>query len=213
MFVSIGSCCAVKYNIDKYTGPKATLFFDWLLTDMASVNAVLGSRNINTILCCTNIVSGPADPNSLNVSSQAIQAKNARVRFQSLSYCESIHDLPASYNASRLQHFIETYRRRYQRFIDLVLQCKSTIYFLRKGTIASEDKDTFIKIIQSINPDCNFKLVELLEQMDVNHDCICEINFLSVNLDNYRTATDTHTWKCECFNWNQLFFDIANVGS
>ena len=34
MFISIGASCDVKFSIDKVNGPKATLFFDWLITDM-----------------------------------------------------------------------------------------------------------------------------------------------------------------------------------
>ena len=41
MFISIGTACDVKYNIDKFTDSKATLFFDWLMTDMASENNIL----------------------------------------------------------------------------------------------------------------------------------------------------------------------------
>ena len=46
MFISIGKNCSVKYNIDKFTVSKETLFFDWLMTDMDSVNMILGIENI-----------------------------------------------------------------------------------------------------------------------------------------------------------------------
>jgi hypothetical protein len=33
-YISIGSNCCVKYNIDKYRSNNETLFFDWLMTSM-----------------------------------------------------------------------------------------------------------------------------------------------------------------------------------
>ena len=34
VFISIGTACNVKNQIDKHTGKKETLFFDWLMTDV-----------------------------------------------------------------------------------------------------------------------------------------------------------------------------------
>ncbi len=51
IFISIGNACNVKYQIDKNTTKKETLFFDWLMTDMQSVVKVFEHyNNIDEIL-------------------------------------------------------------------------------------------------------------------------------------------------------------------
>ena len=68
MFISIGNACDVKYNIDKFTGSKETLFFDWLMTDMNSVNTILGIDKIDNILFFENIIQNQHNPTIHNNS-------------------------------------------------------------------------------------------------------------------------------------------------
>lgn len=199
MFISIGASCDVKFFIDKVNGPKATLFFDWLITDMASVNAILGTNDINSILFVDNIMKNPNIPS---------YGSTARIVIKSLSLCESIHDVPVACKSFHISEFIETYKRRYNRIIHYILNNKSEIYFIRKGKITSCEKNTFIKNIQNINSECKFKLVELLEQKTENDYFISEKNVISVNLDNYRINSVNDNWKSECWNWKQIFYDI-----
>ena len=136
MFISIGNACDVKYNIDKFTGSKETLFFDWLMTDMNSVNTILGIDKIDNILFFENIIRNKKNPTSHN---------NSRIIIKSLSYCESIHDVPILYNSSHINKFIGKYKRRYNRIIQIILKNKSKIYFIRKGKITIDQRNTFIR--------------------------------------------------------------------
>lgn len=200
MFISIGQACDVKYNIDKFTGSKETLFFDWLMTDMVSVNEVLCTENIDDILYFENIIQNPKNNRHENKS---------RIIIKSLSYCESIHDIPISYNSSHINNFIEKYKRRYNRIIKAILNNTSVIYFIRKGQITETEKNIFINNIQNINPNCEFKLVELLEQGTNNNYFIFERYFISVNLDNYRIKPVRDKWISDCWDWKQIFSDIS----
>lgn len=197
MFISIGNACDVKYNIDNFTGCKETYFFDWLLTDMGSVNQILGTTNIDNILFFTNVIDNPKIPT---------HGSNSRIMIKSLSYCESIHDIPFSYNYSHIHDFIEKYKRRYRRIIDTILTNKSVIYFIRKGKITPDEKNIFIKNIKNINANCNFKLVELLDQKPTND---LDNYFISVNLENYRIKPANNNWKSNYWNWKQIFIDIS----
>ena len=93
MFISIGYKCDVKYNIDKFIGEKPTFFFDWLMTDMRSVNTILGSNNIDNILNFENIIQNPKNPRHGN---------NSVMNIKSLSFCQSLHDVPFKYIKSDL---------------------------------------------------------------------------------------------------------------
>lgn len=200
MFISIGVACDVKYNIDKFIGSKETFFFDWLMTDMASVNEILGTDNIDRILFLENIIQNPR-----NHTHEA----NSRIIIKSLSFCESIHDIPVSYDFSHINNFIEKYKRRYNRIIETILNNKSVIYFIRKGKITDAEKNIFIKNIQNINSKCEFKLVELFEQKITNNLVISEKHFISVNLDNYRIKPVSDSWTSDCWNWKLIFSDIT----
>lgn len=125
------------------------------MTDMTCVNKILGTDNIDSILFLENIINNPINP---------IHGTYSRILIKSLSFCESIHDIPVSYDSSHINNFIEKYKRRYNRIIETILNNKSVIYFIRKGEITDSEKNIFIKNIQNINSKCEFKLVELLEQ-------------------------------------------------
>ena len=142
MFISIGTACDVKYNIDKFTVSKPTFFFDWLMTDMASVNKILGTDNIESILFFENIIQNPKNP---------IKGKKSRIITKSLSFCESIHDIPVSYDSSHINNFIEKYKRRYNRIIKTISNNNYVIYFIRNGKITPAENNIFIKNILNIN--------------------------------------------------------------
>ena len=199
-FISIGKACDVKYNIDDFAGSKETFFFDWLMTDMASVNKIVGTDKIDSILFFENIIQNPKDP---------IKHGKSSIIIKSLSFCESIHDIPVSYDSSDINNFIEKYKRRYNRIVKTISDKKAVIYFIRKGKITRGEKKLFIKNILNINSKCQFKLVELLEQKTKNNYFISEKYFISVNLDNYRIKTVRDSWISDCWNWRQIFSDIS----
>ena len=126
-----------------------------------------------------------------------------------MPYCESVHDIPVKYNSSDIRNFIEKYKRRYNRIVEAIKTYNSTIYFLRKGSIFLEEKDQFIKNIKRINPNCQFKLVELLEHNEKNNYKKIENNFISINLDNYLIKKKTTNWIGDYWNWKQIFVDIS----
>jgi len=68
---------------------------------MASVNNILGTDKIDSILFFENIVQNPKNP---------IHGKNSRIIMQSLSFCQSIHDIPVSHDSSHINNFIEKYK-------------------------------------------------------------------------------------------------------
>ena len=196
MSISIGKSCIVKYNIDKVLGKKETMFFDWLKTDMISINQIFNVDNLNGILL-------------LEDSNNPYHNGKSRILIKSLSYCESVHDIPVNYNSFNIINFIEKYKKRYNKIVEAIKNCNSTIYFLRKGSIFLEEKNQFIKNIKRINPNCQFKLVELLEHNEKNNYQKIEDNFISINLDNYLIKKKTTNWIGDYWNWEQIFVDIS----
>ena len=203
VYISIGQACDAKYNIDKYTGSKATMFFDWLMTDIASVNKILSVNNINEIINIKNTIQDPNNPQ---------HGKNACIIIKTLSFCKSIHDIPINFNSLHIKKFVKKYKRRYNRIINYILKNKSIIYFIRIGKIEDKEKKKFIDNIKKINPKCNFKLVELIRQDNLNNYFISKPNFISINLYDYKMKEPIHDdWTSSHLNWANVFYDINNI--
>lgn len=205
MFISIGGACMVKFNLDKFTGKKETLFFDWLITDMNSINKIIGTNDISSILFLENIIRNPNTPNKHG---------KARVMLKSLSSCESMHDLPANFSSKNVLEFIEKYKRRHNKIIGNIINNNSEIYFIRFGEVKIDEKKTFIKIIKDINLNCKFKLVELVNQKDKNNYLINEDNFMSINLFNYKIKEiNQNDWTESHWDWKNILEDIINLNN
>jgi len=200
VFISIGDSCNVKKQIDINILPAATLFFDWLLTDMDSVNKVLDCNDISDILYYDNII-------DLNDPKIQVPTKHS-VKIKSLSKCISIHDLPYNPSVKDTDDMIAKYKRRYYRIIDHIKSDKE-LFFVRNGLISPKEKSEFISIIKKINPSCKFKLVELINNNTVDSYFVNEHNFMSLNLYNYKIEDiDDKDWTSSYWDWNSIFKQI-----
>ena len=205
IFISVGDSCNVKKQIDINVLPDATLFFDWLLTDMSSVNKVIDCEDISTILNYQNI-------SDLNDNTIKIPGKSS-VKINSLWKCISIHDIPEKYSPSDIYDFIEKYKRRWVRIMDYIKSQKELI-FVRYGVVTKEEKDEFIRIVKKTNPLCKFKLVELFNQNERNSRGVDTENFLSIRLNNYRIGDiDIDDWTTSYFDWKRIFSHILKPPS
>jgi hypothetical protein len=209
-FISIGPTCNVKYQINKYKGKKETLFFDWLLTDMESVNSIFSCHDIDNILFVDNMMI-----DDTNIS---------KISIKSLSQCVSLHDVGINiydmYNIENeakghqkvfyfdkaREHFIEKYKRRYQKIIDYV-QSDNHLVFVRYGSVDNKNKNMFIQSIKRLNPNCCFTLVSVNINQGIN--CIRkEEHFLEINLVDEKGSRDSSDWMTSLLNWEQIFKDI-----
>lgn len=200
-FISIGTACNVKYQIDKHNGGSETLFFDWLMTNMNSVITVLGCNNIDSILNINHIIKDPHDP---------IFHEKSRIMIKSLNYCISLHDVGKDFCDKDIFDFIDKYKRRYYRMIDLI-KSDEKIYFLKCGKVNDSDKKLFIDTIKNINPKCDFALVSIDSHCDNSitkskyNSIIKEPLFLEINIS-YNDKGDD--WTTSHIDWNQIFVDI-----
>ena len=168
-FISIGTACNVKHQIDKHYGKKNTLFFDWLMTDIKSVVSILTS-NIDLIL--ENVAKEPDG-----------------IKFKSLSYCVAIHD--------SMDDFVDKYKRRYNRLIELIKSHKK-LYFIRFGAVDETGKKSFINAVKLVNPHCNFTLISIGIQHETK-SIKNEPHYLEIKLTDLQVPGDWTTsyldWK------------------
>jgi hypothetical protein len=165
-FISIGGRCNVTYQIRKYSKNQETLFFDWLDIDMDSVIQLLQCKNITDILYYDNIIN----------ESQNLKP---RIILKTLPKCVFINDLSNNYNDHDVYTFLEKYKKRLNKIIELINGTEK-LCFIRYGKIDELTKETFMKTILTINPKCSFILVSVID------DTIHKINkgdrFIEINL-------------------------------
>ena len=76
VYISIGSGCNVKHQIDKHKHKLETLFFDWLITSINSVIEILSCCDISNILYFDNIIRDINHPYHSNNSQIIIKSLN-----------------------------------------------------------------------------------------------------------------------------------------
>jgi len=197
-YISIGSVCSVKYNINKYRDKCETLFFDWLMTSMNSVIDILSVDDISEILYFDNIIRDVNIPFCGN---------NSRIVIKSLDFCVSIHDLPRIYENNEIFEFIDKYKRRFNRIIKYI-KSNEKIVFIRAGNEGFDIINKFIETIKKINPNCDFTVVVICNNEKNKTEILQQKNLLYINL-NIVVPSDAE-WTQSFLNWEQIFLLIEN---
>ena len=178
MFISLsssyaGNACAVHESITNYKSTSnKTLFFDWLVTSLKSVNQIL--ENTPIIFETESM-----RPNTLNTTS--INFKN----FDLLISHHDIHD----FNDNSINEITNKYIRRYERLINTLKEQKN-INFIRycknQQNLEENEIYTFYKNIKNINPDLLFNFILISDDNDlVIPNNLSKDNFIYINLNNY----------------------------
>lgn len=97
-----------------------------------------------------------------------------------------------------------------------IIKNDNNIIFLRfdnDDLISIEDYLNFKNIIQNINPNCKFCLINLIINLPLENNInIINENFYKVNLKNYLIfeKVDITGGSFNCFDWIKIFNDIKN---
>ena len=178
MFISLsssyaGNACAVHESINNYTSTSnKTLFFDWLVTSMKSVNQVL--ENTPIIFETESI-----RPNTLN---------NTSINFKNFDLLISHHDIH-DFNDNSINETTNKYIRRYERLINTIKE-QQKINFIRyckdSTNIEEEEILIFYKNIKNINPNLLFNFILISDDNDlIIPNNLLQDNFIYINLNNY----------------------------
>ena len=135
--ISLGGACVTKfqitnYKINNFIDNKETNLFDWVISIFQNILDILSTDNINNIFNIDNIIH------------YELNGDQCRIGFKPLDYFLSIHDLSNSYTDSDLHEFIDKYKRRYERMINIIKN-DNNIIFLRF------DNDDLISIEDYLN--------------------------------------------------------------
>lgn len=208
MLLSIGTGCCVRYNINEYYEKKKlsfpTHFFDWIMSNLRSVCEILEQRNaVNKWLSKDKI------------QDEGVHKNHRRFRVKSIDKFISIHDVPPKFGDKDINDFLEKYKRRLQRFVELIQESKEKIYFIhcvQHGDFDFSQIQRFINIIKEIKPSCSFDFVLLKEepyQFVVKRE---KENYIHVNLKKLIIKKkQENDWKHSHFHWSRIFDDIQKL--
>jgi hypothetical protein len=178
MYISLsssyaGNACAVHESINNYTSTSnKTLFFDWLVTSMKSVNQIL--ENTPIIFETESM-----RPNTLNTTS---------INFKNFDLLISYHDIH-DFNDNSINETTNKYIRRYERLINTIKE-QQKINFIRycknQQNLEENEIYTFYKNIRNINPNLLFNFILISDDNDlVIPNNLLKDNFIYINLNNY----------------------------
>ena len=206
--ISLGGACVTKfqitnYKINNFIDNKETNLFDWVISIFQNILDILSTDNINNIFNIDNIIH------------YELNGDQCRIGFKPLDYFLSIHDLSNSYTDSDLHEFIDKYKRRYERMINIIKNDNNIIFlrFDNDDLISIEDYLNFKNIIQNINPNCKFCFINLIINLPFENNInIINENFYKINLKNYLIfeKVDITGGSFNCFDWTKIFNDIKN---
>jgi hypothetical protein len=206
MLISIGNSCTIRHHIDIYNNYKLkTNIFDWVLVNIECVCIILKYYNNFNLLF-----------NIDNISKDGNHENNSKIIVKLLDYLDtykinkpyfiSYHDVKIKYTKKDIYEFIEKYKRRLERLINIIQTSTEIIYFIHYGIINDVIKNDFIKIINKINNNCNFKLCSLYD----DNDDIIEPNLISINMTKYLISEKDNNWKKNYYDWKSVLNFIVN---
>lgn len=187
MYISLGSACNVKYQIDKYTKKsQPTNFFDWLMTSFESVNQLMSAPSITPYL----------DPATIKVDSSNHRKS---VTLSALHRCVSIHDIAGRCDKAAINAFVEKYTRRYERLLEEIRSGRK-IVFIYNGDVTEEQAKEFVRNVLHIHPSCPFTLVIIGPETTSLQDRV-----IRLKLSEKTPPKSEPVWHDEGKNWNDLW--------
>lgn len=195
--VSIGYDCLIKMKYNDFCKFKKincgeTNFFDYLLDTSIKSIKLLCENKIEDIL------------NNLKFE-EIKNYKKLYVYFTKLDNIISMHDLCKNYSKAYYKKFIDKYKRRYFRFLDLIKNNKFS-YFIRNGKINDDEFDNLNSLILKLNNNKKFIIVS------IHKDNINEVkdNFVKLNFNNFEISKKYDKYYTN-IDWNKIFNYILSL--
>lgn len=214
-FISLGRHCDVAYNIAKYIKKEQTHFFDWLRTDFKCILHILYSNNIVTIFNLENIKVDKklyAHENEIAITLKNFEENNLTLLFHHEIRLKDYNNYNDTEINNKLNEFIEKYKRRFNRLIQLI-KSNNKLIFIYKVTNYFDYKiytSEFEKAILAINPNCIFSLVILVDVRDKDYFYIKYKNYLKINIAKYIDKNIKPDWNSPQIKWTEVF-NIINI--
>lgn len=199
-----GFACAVVTSIKKYYNNNyQTQMFDYLVCSLNTINNILKTTNVNNII------------NNLEIT--PINDKSC-VKFKNYDNLISYHDLLNPYNINDYNNFIEKYKRRYIRLLEII-KSEDKLYFIRFGYEDEKDISNFFHIIKYLNMNIKVYFINVFydkikndyNYTIINNNCFfIPINFYLFEEKDIIYNEDDYYRTLE-YNWDNIFKIINSI--
>jgi hypothetical protein len=213
-FISLGKHCDTSIFIRKIiNNNNPTQFFDWVRTDFKAVLHILNLNSIDTLFNIDNIIVDKESYKSegeLCMTLKNFEKDNITLLFH--------HEIPYNNYSTvelnnKLMLFIDKYKRRFNRLIELIKSDKKLCFIYRiNGNFDYEnDTDIFNKILININKNINYNLILLIEEKEEEYIYLNYKNYLKINLKNfYNKNFNPNDW-ITLYDWENIFKLIKDI--
>ena len=214
-FISLGRHCDVAYNIAKYIKKQPTQFFDWLRTDFKCILHILNLNNIDNIFNLENIKVDKelyAHENEIAITLKNFEENNLTLLFHHEIKLKDYNNYNNTEINNKLNEFIDKYKRRFNRLNELI-KSNNKLIFIYKITNHFDYKiyiSEFEKVILSINPNCIFCLVLLVDSREEDFYYTKYKNYLKINVGKYIDKNIKPDWYTPQIKWTEVF-NIINI--
>lgn len=214
--VSVGSCCVVRYTIDRFSEKKKeTNFFDWLITDFKTLLTILKDIDNRWFLTKDKFVC-----NDIWIASEyKVEHKEIKLVSPHDVFTNNDHE-------SQLDGFISKYNRRLDRLKNYIkrernlhmIHCLDYQYTSEPYIVTQEDVNNFYNYINNINPNnkCFLHIVvpPKYNGIDLTH---LKSNKTSVYYltSKYEVSSESSPlwWTNENYDWEIIFDNIRKIDS
>jgi transcriptional regulator of heat shock response len=208
-YISFGRSCDIRATIDTFIGKQETNFFDWLRVDLKTVIEILQMKDLEKELL--------NKPNLRVDKELYAYDKMYAITFENLNTkkicCLSHDDIHSKEYTEQeldgqLNEFIEKYKRRHVRMIDLIKKCEKPIVFIHRvsnSTNFNEDEDVnkLLHVLLNINPNAKFCFVLLVDE-EKDYIQIKQKNYLKINYNKLKNEGWKIEWRSQFIKWQEV---------
>jgi len=181
--ISIGSDCAIAYQLRKHRVNCIAYPFDWLKCDMIESIILILKDNFSNFYNNNNFIIKKQSNNFLNMEQDIISEYKIIIKPYNIT-------LPHEFTLSNFDYTIykTKYERRIERFINIIKDKNIKKVLIRSGTT------------KTLSNDMICKLKEELDKFGAVNYRIKIVNYDMYEIDNF-------TWKRDYIDWYNIFMN------
>lgn len=190
VYVSLGNSCSIAYNLNLCNLRGEAYPFDWVrVTNLNNITSLIENKFEDFLDINTFIFKEFSDKFEVNNKLGSYIYKN--------NYCCFYHEFENRIDKEKILSFKDKYKRRINRFLDLLNSDKKIIFIREEfGKISITKINKFIKKLYDFNPNINFKIILITNDNQT-------INI--PNLKKYVSNIPITDWKRPELNWMDVF--------
>jgi len=190
VYVSLGNSCSIAYNLNLYNLRKESYPFDWVrVANLNNITSLIENKFVDFLDINTFIFKEFSDKFEVNNKLGSYIYKN--------NYCCFYHEFENRIDQEKILYFKEKYKRRIERFLELLSSNKNIIFIREEfGKISIIKINKFIKKLYDFNPNINFKIILITNDSQL-------INI--PNVKKYVSNIQITNWKRPELNWMEIF--------